>query len=70
MFFEQRLLRTLPDVSMLFRHLAELTFKQVFAGSEGSNFFFFHLVKTPSEELTAPQLLIFWQLRKTRRTIY
>lgn len=57
MFFEQQLLRTLPDVSILFRHLAELAL-------------FLHLVKTPSEELTAPQLLIFWQLRKTRRTIY
>lgn len=54
MFLEQQLLRTLPDVSMLFRHLAELAL-------------FLHL---PSEELTAPQLLIFWQLRKTRRTIY
>lgn len=57
MFLEQQLLRTLPDVSILFRHLAELAL-------------FLHLVKTPSEELTAPQLLIFCQLRKTRRTIY
>lgn len=51
MFFEQQLLRTLPDVSMLFRHLAELAL-------------FLHLVKTPSEELTAPQLLIFLAIKK------